>query len=472
MKKHNLFKVVMITIFVTVLLTWILPVVSYNTQYGLIDDGTRDQVGIFNLMSYVGIAIQYFSYIGMYVLVSGGLYGVLHFIPAYRNLIDKIVKTFDGKEWIFIALMMLFIAGVAAFANMYLAIIVLFPFVIAVVLAMGYDRITAALATCGSVAVGLMGSCFSASNTYGIDNVLNVTASQGKAFKGIIFLLVVAIMIGYTIFYSKKHKTGKDTKNEIFVPKANSKARKGGYWPIIVCLDLLLAFLIVGFISWSEAFNIDLFTHFHEKFTEFSIFGMPLFGKILGLSNALGSWSLVEGSVVVIIAAWVISFIYRVKFGDFISCFMHGCEKALKAALLVILVYVVLVTVTYVPFVLGIVKPLIQLTSTLNVFTMSITAFISSIFGVENYYVAMGTGVLPYVTSVYTELTAGDTRLLAMIWQTMYGLAMLVAPTSVVLMATLSYLNVPYHKWLKGVWKVFLILLFVLLVVFLIATLV
>ena len=473
MKKHNLFKVVMITIFLAVLLTWILPVVSYNAQYGLVDDGTRDQVGIFNLMSYVGVAIQYFSYIGIYVLVSGGLYGVLGFIPAYRNLIDKVVKSFDGKEWLFIAIMMLFIAGVSAFAGMNLAIIVLFPFVIAVILAMGYDRITAALTTAGSVAAGLIGSAFSVNNTYGIDSVLQTAPNTGLKLKLILFVVAVAIMIVYTILYSRKHKTGKDVHNEIFVPKAKANSsRKGGYWPIIVLLDLLLVILILGFISWEDSFKVTLFTSLHQKISEFAIVGFPVFGKVLGLTNPLGSWSLVEGTVVIILVSWAISFIYRVKFGDFISCFMHGCEKALKAALLVVLVYVVLVVITYVPYVLGIVKPLIGLTSNLNVFTMSLTAIISSIFGVESYYAATGTGVLPYILTVYTELGQSDLRLLAAIWQGMFGLTMLVAPTSVALMATLSYLNVPYHKWLKGVWKVFLILLVALLAIFLVMTMI
>ena len=88
--------------------------------------------------------------------------------------------------------------------------------------------------------------------------------------------------------------------------------------------------------------------------------------------------------------------------------------------------------------------------------------------GIDSYYAALGTGALPYVNTVYTNLASSDITLIALIWQTMYGLAMLVAPTSVVLMATLSYLNIPYQKWLKGVWKIFLIILIVLLAMFLI----
>ena len=471
MKRHNLFKVVMLAILVATVLTFILPVVSYNDTYGLVAEGTKSEVGIFTLMNYVGEAIHYFGYVGIYVLVVGGLYGVLNKLPAYKKVIDKLVKSFKKKEWLLIAILMLFIAGVSAFANMSLAIIFLFPFVIAVVLAMGYDRITAALATCGSVCAGLIGSALSLNNTYGFDYVIGTTAREGLKLKLLLFVIAVAAMIVYTILYAKRHRTEKDVDNKLFVPQATSKS-KVKVWPLVVGFDLILVVLILGFISWADPLQVNIFTNFHETVENFSVGGYPIFKNVLGLSNALGSWTLVEATVAVILGAWLISFIYRVKLNDFITSFMDGCEKAIKAAVLVVLIYTILVIIVYVPYVLGIVKPLIDLTDTLNIFTMSISAFISSIFGVESYYASLGTGALPYAMSIYQDLASGDLRLMALIWQSMYGLAMLIAPTSVVLMATLSYLNVPYHKWLKGVWKVFLVILVLLLAVFLLRTII
>ena len=466
MKRHNLFKVVMICILVAVVLSWILPIVYYSSSSGLVDEGTRDQIGIFALMSYIGIAVQYFSHIGIYVLVTGGLYGVLNQLPAYKNVIDKTLKLFKKKEWLFLLIAMLFVAGVSAFAGMYLAIIILFPFIIAVILAMGYDRITAAFATVGSVAAGLIGSAFAVNNTYGFDSVLQTAPNTHLKFKGILFIVAVAIMIVYTILYAKKHKNSKEVDNKALLPEVSgSKKTKG--WPILVVMGLVLVILVLGFISWKDAFNITTFEDIHTKVSEFSIFEFPLISKVLGLSNPLGAWSLVEGSVLIVIASYIISFIYKVKFNDYISYFMNGCEKALKGAILVVLTYVVLVATTYVPYVLTIVRPILNLTQTLNVFTMSITAFIASVFSVDSYYA--GTGVLPFVTSIYTSMASEDVTLLAMIWQSMYGLATLVAPTSVVLLATLSYLNVPYGKWLKNVWKVFLFMLIGVLAIFLLS---
>ena len=54
----------------------------------------------------------------------------------------------------------------------------------------------------------------------------------------------------------------------------------------------------------------------------------------------------------------------------------------------------------------------------------------------------------------------------------MYGLATLIAPTSVILLVTLSYLHIPYGKWLKSNWKLIVELLVLLLAIFLILTLI
>lgn len=468
MKKHNLFKVVMITIAITVLLTWLLPETYYNNQ-GLVE-AEREQVGIFTLMSYVGIAIQYFSHIGIYVLSVGGLYGVLHNISGYRNLIDKVTKGFKGREWLFMSIVMVIFAICSSMAGMSLPLIFMFPFVISVILAMGYDKITAALVTVGSVSVGLIGSVFSANDTYGIDIVLGTAANKDVWLKIIVLVVCLALLIFNTLRYASKHKVNevKALTNAGYIPESKDKNEK--YWPVVVIMDLVFIILILAFISWS-LFDITWFDKLLKNVTTYEIGGFAIFGKILGLSNAFGSWTLNEASIIIIIASLLLSFIYGIKFDQYVKGFMDGGKRALKAAVLAILVYVVLVIVTYVPVMLTIFKPILELTKSLNVFTMSLVSLISSTFFVELYYAA--TNVLPYATGVlYTTLNTSEITIVSVIFQSMYGLATLIAPTSVILLVTLSYLHIPYGKWLKSNWKFIVELLVLLLAIFLILTLI
>ena len=116
-------------------------------------------------------------------------------------------------------------------------------------------------------------------------------------------------------------------------------------------------------------------------------------------------------------------------------------------ALLVVLAYVSVVVTTNHPFLLTILKPLLTITDGFNSVTLSISMFITSIFKMEPYYIA--TSVLPYVGSIVEDTSVY--ALIGFITQGMQGLSMLIAPTSVVLLAVISYLKVNYTKWFKGI---------------------
>lgn len=457
MKRHNLFKVVMITIFVAVLLSWIFPVTYFSSNSGKIVTEARDQVGIFDVMTYLGIAVQYFSHISIYVLSIGGFYGILFKLPGYRSLIDKMVKIFDGLEWLFIGLVVLLFGVSSAIAGISLPLMLFFPFIISVILAMGYDRITAALVTAGSTVVGLMGSVFNVNNTYGFDMVLGTTPDGHWKYKLLMLAVLLVLLFVYIIMYSKKHRNTRK-QEPLYVPKAAD--RKGNKtWPIFIIIDILFVIFVLSFMSWST-FGVSTFTDLHDKLSKFSIAKFPILDRVFGLSNAFGSWTLVEGAVVVIVAAVLIGIAYKVKINDFVSAFMDGCERALKPALLSVLMYTVLVSVTYVPTLMAICKPIIG--SKIGVVDTALSTFIYGLFSVESYYT--GSGLLPYVVSLAGESLSSQSLGLSLVAQGSYGLAMLVAPTSIVVMSTLAYLNIPYHKWIKNVCLIFVVLAVVVLI--------
>ena len=94
---------------------------------------------------------------------------------------------------------------------------------------------------------------------------------------------------------------------------------------------------------------------------------------------------------------------------------------------------------------------------------MCIVAIVFSFLTVEPYYGPVT--AVSYITS--SAVITGNTGIIALVWQTMYGLTMLISPTSVVLLVTLSYLDISYSKWLKAVWKLFLELFALILIILL-----
>lgn len=465
MKKHNGFKIVLISILVLLLLTWLLPAAVYQGSY--VEQG-RVQMGLFDLFSYPVATVAYFGYIAVFVLIVGGFYGVLSKTGVYRTLLDKIVGKFKGKEPWLLAIMMVLIAAVTSVCGANFALLAFFPLIISLVLLMGYNKLVAASVTVGSLMVGLMGTTFSGNTLDLLNQVLSLKIETELITKVIILVIGLVLLIFNTLWYAKKIKGAVNEEKEDFIP-AKVRGKKKSVWPMIVVLDVVFLIIVLSFMPWSSAFGLDIFDKATEAVTGFEIGGFPIFGKILGTAlPAFGSWSINEMMVTLLVATIVIGLIYRVKLDDFISSFFQGVKRALAPAGLMLLIYTCLVIVVYHPFQLVIFDFLLGLTKNFNVVLTAIVAFVASIFNVDMAYTVQN--VVPYVTSIVTDTSLYP--LVAIMFQTLYGFAMLFAPTSAILMGALAYLKVPYTDWLKYIWKLLLQLLVVLFIIFTIIMLV
>ena len=522
MKKHNILKVVLLSILVALLCTWIFPSASYQSSLTV---GDRSQLGIFDLFSYTVELFRYFPYVVLMTLAIGIFYGVAYKIPAYQVLLENLVKKFKGKENICLAVIMTLIAVIVSVSGLSFGIIFVFPFVISLVLLMGYNKLVAASVTVGS------------NTTYYINAVLSTEVTNEMITKVVILVVALVLLIYNVLAYAKKTKnntdkvvdfvpnktegkeekiveekvskkadTKKDTskKEDKSSKKTDSKKKaatkktsstkakttakntstktraydlkskvetkvtvkpkkKVKTWPFILVFDLALILLAISSFDWSGVFEVKIFSDALTAIKEFEIGGFPIFAKILGKVNTFGEWSLTsEMPTLIIISSAFLAFIYGLKLDEFLDGVVDGVKKAIKPAIYMLLVYLVLVIATYNPFQLNITKFFLDMTKGLNVITMSIVAMISSVINIECTYVAQST--LPYVTTVITDSALYP--LLAIIFQSIYGLVMLVAPTSVILLGTLSYLGISYGQWLKHIWKLFLQLLIVLVIIF------
>lgn len=469
MKKHNTLKVVIITLLLFALLTWILPCATYQTEYTELG---RYQVGIFDILSYQSTVLGYFGYVALFVLVVGGFYGVLYKTGAYRRVLDTLVKKFKGKEVICLVIIMALFAFLTSFAGLQLALLMLFPFVISLVLMMGYNKLAATAVTAGSVAVGLMGTTFSYNTTQVLQQYLSVELTDLIWAKIVLLVLGVVLLALFVLKFGKKASTKKVDDKEEFIPeevkstkdkeKDKDKKHKVRVWPLVVILDLILIVTIIGFIPWNGAFGITLFDDITTAITEFELFGFPIFGKILGAVSAFGNWTLVELVTLMLLAIIIIKFVYKIKWDDVMEGFGKGIRKAIVPALIVLVIYTCLVLTTYHPFQLVIYKAILGLTKGFNIFTTGLVVVVSSIINGDVLYAFYN--VVPYFVSVITDTSVYP--LVAVIFQSMYGLVTLVAPTSIPLMITLSYLNVPYKSWFKYIWKLLVALVVVLFIIF------
>ena len=485
MKKHNLLKLIFLVLLLVVIGTWFLPVYVASSGEFTIQESIK--VGLFNLASYVGIALQVFGPTILYVLAVGGLYGVLYRIPQYRLLLDKIADGFKNREWIFMTIVGVVLALLTSMAGLSVMVIILFPFIISVMLLMGYDKITIAMLTVGSVVAGLIGTVFSSTLVEGMTAILYESMSEEALniakndvlWKLALLVVSLALVLVNTFSHAKKHKNNEvDLEKTRLVPK-KVKTNNNKIYPLVIVLDLLLVVLTLGYMSW-DLFGVDVFTKMTNGFINptGTTFVRGLYGALntvlgvgvnsgMNVNNTFGAWASSNGyeaALIVFLASALISFLYRGSFNKFVSSTGEGVKRALKPALLVVISYIILICAVTVPFEFSFLRHIIDLNGGFSIVVMSIVAFVFSVLTVEPYYGPVT--AISYVTS--SAVIAGNTGIVALVWQTMYGLAMLVAPTSVVLLVTLSYLDISYSSWIKAIWKLFLELLVVILIILLI----
>ena len=542
MKKHNTLKVVLITILVLLVLSWIFPAAYYSGQY--VDQG-RVQMGLSELFNYPMTALSYFGHIAVLMILVGGFYGILYKIPAYRTFLDKIVKKFEGKEKVLLAIISIILAFGVSFAGLQVGLILFIPLFVSLILLMGYDKMTAAMVIVGSIAVGLIGTTYSYTNLNLLLSNLTLDIGYQVGVRFIILLVGIVLLLFNVYMYvntikpgkkivkeekkkeevkaevkeekvtTKKTTTKKTTKKasakkttaKSSTKKTTKKTTRGknpnkaalrdediiiikesvvaksdteSYlvpnrvessqktWPFTLFLGLLLVLLVLAFINWGEGgFGIKFFDDLTTGFNEFKLFGFPIFAKVYGTIGSFGNWSIIDLFLPMTLVVLFLSVIYKLKFNDILDGFAEGAKKALYPALISILIYSILVLVTYHPYQLTIYKAILGLSNGFNIATTVIVTFLSGVLNVDPSYVFQG--VLPYYTSVVTN--ADSYSLVGIISQAMYGFATLFAPTSFILMSSLAFLHINYKDWLKKIWKLLLELFVILLIIFIILAL-
>jgi hypothetical protein len=145
-----------------------------------------------------------------------------------------------------------------------------------------------------------------------------------------------------------------------------------------------------------------------------------------------------------------------------------GVKKVLYGALVVLLSYTVLILVSSHPIGLTILHNKIYTllnTNGLNILTYPLATLISALFNSDFAYYEYGVLNASFAAAAYTG--SGVLPFAEFITQTMYGFAMYFAPTSVILLFTLSLLDIKYTTWLKKMWLYLLIILVVIILVYL-----
>lgn len=447
-KNNGLFKNILFILFEIVLITWFVPA-------GYFDNGQMSNVGMYSVgffdffqLLFGTFEFAYFLQMLILIVSIGALYGVLSKTGKYRAWIEKIANNLKGKEFIFLVGVTIIVAGLTSVFDYGLALFIFFPLLISIILTMGYDKITAILATFGATLIGTIGSTINY-NTAGIIN-----EQLGKGLSNAIYyrigLLVFSLAALIFVLYKAKRNSKKNEAEEIpFIGEKTSN--KYSVLPIIIIFGILFVLLVLGCTNWINTFNVSAFSNLNNKFTELKI-GEFEVHTLIGTISEFGKWYYAEMGVMCILAALLIARFFRMKHTDTLAYMKDGAKKMLAPALLVVLCYSAVYFAGNTMFFTTIADFILTLTNKFNFFLSSIVMALGSLIHVDMLYI--GSYVMPQL--VVQEVSA---PVISILIQSIYGITMFVAPTSAMLILGLSYLNVSYKEWIKKTWKLVLILL-------------
>lgn len=517
MKKNNLLKVLTISFLIFVVLSWIIPAGMYAN--GTFSSSETAPIGLLDLASMPISTFTNFCGYGILILIIGGFYGVLEATCVFKSMVSKLSHSFDKKKKTFMVMTIIVFALLSSLTGSSYVLLILVPLFAAVLLELGYDKISSFTATIGSILVGSMASTYGFNVNGYINYYMGINDMNNQIVTKIILLVLLTLLL---IFFVLRHtkkveakaktvekkepvkvvetkttkpekkktkgatKTSstkkKTTARKTTTRKTNSKRKTANFakaddvrvipnkkeksvWPFVIVFTLMIIFLLVACYNWRYSFNVSLFEEMYESITTFTIKDYPIFNNLIGTFNPLGYWAVNEVCMVLLIITFLIGWVYSVKLNDIVDAFGQGAKKALKPAFYVVManlfMTVLLSNQDTGSMYFTISNYILEMTEDFNVFTAGIVSFIGGFFFNDMPY------LISSLSSAFTTKITDSTLypLIGLVMQSFHGLAMLLLPSSAILLGGLAYFDVSYKEWFKYIWKYLVQILVVALIV-------
>ena len=401
--------------------------------------------------------------VALFVLIIGGFLGVTMKTGAINAGIAWVVSKLKGKEkWLFPILMTIFAIGGTSY-GMAEETLAFYALIITVMLAAGYDGLSAAALILLGAGIGVIGSTVNPFATGIASGFAGTTISEGLI--GRVVILVIGTIMGIFFVIRYAERVRKDpTKSLIYDVKAENEKQfmsgntdgsaepgadfgkfTGRHKVILFLFFLAFVVMVYGVIPWADlGLPIPTWWWWFPEMTACFLF----FGILIGIIGRLGEKELVNTFVdgardmlgVALIIGVARGITVVMNNGLITDTVLYWAEQAVSG--LSSVAFIIVTYLLYLPL-----SFLIPSSSGLATVSMPIMAPLGQFAGVPNYLI----------------VTA---------YQTANGLVNLVTPTSAVVMGGLAIARVGYGVWLKFVFPLLILLAILSILVLSVGTLI
>ncbi len=421
-----------------------------NGMYGIQDD--TGNVDVWNSGELFG-AID----VAMFVLIIGGFLGVTMKTGAINSGIAWVVGILKGKEkWLFPILMVIFAIGGTSY-GMAEETLAFYALIITVMLAAGYDALSAVALILLGAGIGVLGSTVNPFATGIASGFAEVPISEGLIGRLVLLIVGTAIGIFFVMRYAEKVK--KDpTKSLIYDVKADNEKQ---------------------FMSGkSEGTQFEEFTTRHKVILVFFFlaFVVMVYGVIpwqdLGLAIPTWWWWFPEMTANFLFFGILIGIIGKLSEKDLVNTFVDGARDMLGVALIIGVARGITVIMNN-----GLITDTVLYWTEQAVSGLSSVGFIIVTYLLYiplSFLIPSSSGLATVSMPIMAPLAgfAGvNPALVVTAYQAANGLVNLVTPTSAVVMGGLAIGRVGYGIWIKFVLALLGLLMLLSILVLVLGTL-
>lgn len=479
------YTVLFIIIALMALLTWVVPAGQYATVDGNVVPGTYEladpnpqgfyQVVMAPVIGMLGNdatdgAIQ----VAFFILMVGGFLGVVTETGALDVGIASLVKKFKGREKMLIPVLMTVFALGGTTYGMGEETMAFYPLLIPVMLAVGFDTITAVSIILIGSQIGCLASTVNPFATGVASDAAGVGLMDGVIWRLIFFVVILAIGIFYVYSYASKiekdptksfvYKT-RQADLEHFKLEKVSDTLTGKQKVVLTIFGFTFLIMVLSLIPWAK-FNVTLFEDFNAFLAD-----IPVFGQFFGKALPLGDWYFPEITMLFLMMAILIGIVSKMGEERFIRVFMNGVCDLLSVALICAVARGIQVIMND-----GMITATILKWGEDSLAGLSSQAFIvlTYIFYLPmSFLIPSSSGLAGATMGIMAplgEFAHVPAHLVITAYQSASGILNLIAPTSGIVMGALALGRVDIATWWKYIGKLILAIFAASVLILVVAT--
>lgn len=360
-----------------------------------------------------------------FVLVIGGIVGVINKTGAFTAGISALSRNLKGKEaWLIVIITVIIGIGGTSF-GLAEETIAFYPIVVPIFLAAGYDALVAIAAIYLGSCMGTMASTVNPFSTVIASNTAGIDFTSGMPLR--IFMLVagLAVCIFYTVKYAEKVK--KDPSQSLIYSQKKE--------------------LEDHFLKGHNEENVPEFTWGRKLML--LIFALSFVVMVYGVKEL--KWSFKEMTSLFLFVTFILAIFAKLSEKEFVSEFVAGAADLLGVALIIGLARGITIIMDG-----GMISDTILYGLSNVVSNMSGIVFSTVMFFVYillGFFISSSSGLAVLSMPIMAPLAdvVGVNRdVIVSAYQFGQGLISFITPTGLIL-ASLAMVNVTYDKWLKFV---------------------